>query len=1160
MAVPQGGIPRPGVNYIDGILWGVKWNTGASHTVTYSLFQGPVWYNYEAKAVVAAFQTWANVANVKFSYAGINNTAADMWLGLDSADPSILGAFTPPIPGDPSYGTGVFNYLGVGWNAAGLQKGGFGFGTLIHELGHGLGLAHPHDNGGGSPTYAQLGIGSLDDSLYTVMSYHDIDRAWNSYQSGRADWESFGQAGTPMAFDIAAVQYLYGANTSYNLGNTTYTLLTHHYECIWDAGGTDTISAAGLALNTVLDLNEGTYLSHAAGAYGGYTVAFNARIENAIGGSGHDSLTGNALANAMSGGAGRDSLVGAAGNDTLDGGAHLDLLKGGVGDDTYLLGDADSVVEGKAQGLDTVRSSVTNTLANYVENMILTGSAAANASGNAWANTLTGNGGANRLNGDAANDSLDGAAGADTLTGGTGADTMRGGLGDDTYAVDVTTDSVVEGGGTGSGIDTVRSSLSYVLGANLERVILLGAANLTGTGNSLANLLTGNTGANLLNGAAGADTMAGGTGDDTYVVNLSTEQVTEAAAAGTDTVRSTGSFVLAPNVEALILLGAAHLNGTGNASNNTLTGNGGNNILDGAAGADLMVGNGGHDNYRVDHLQDQVIEAANGGTDLVRSSVDFTLATNLENLTLLASAAGGTGNTAANHLVGNTVANLLQGLGGNDSVEGGSGNDTLRGGGAADTLLGGGHHDSLAGDGGADSLSGAGGADTLDGGAGADTLAGGAGDDTYYRLGADDQVIEAADQGRDTVQSAVTVTLAANIEAVTLLDTNSIDATGNELANTLTGNAGDNVLDGTAGADSMAGGDGNDTYRVDSIGDQVAETGTTNSAADRVESTVDYTLGANLDDLTLTGSADVDGTGNAGANALTGNAGANQLAGGLGNDTLDGGTGIDTYLHAIGDGQDLVHGADGTDHLRFTGTDLFDWGNVSREGNDLILAALSEDTSTTSTTGSVRVEGHYAGTSLAYFEIDVGATKNQFYSANDDLTRVYTPGSLTGTNQGADAELIIGSAGNDSIVGNGGRGDWLFGGEGADSITAGTGHDLLGGGAGADTLAGGTGADTLTGGEGADRFVFIDAGEGVDSVTVFTTGTGGDLLDIADLLDGFQSGTSQLSDFVQLANDGTHTTVQVNADAGAGGFQDLCVLQNVTAVSLDDLSANIVTS
>jgi Ca2+-binding RTX toxin-like protein len=256
----------------------------------------------------------------------------------------------------------------------------------------------------------------------------------------------------------------------------------------------------------------------------------------------------------------------------------------------------------------------------------------------------------------------------------------------------------------GEGIDRILTSVSYTLapGVEVEQLMTTAAGgtsaiNLTGnelnnaiTGNAGVNTLTGGAGNDTLDGRVGADTMKGGLGDDTYVVENAGDVVVEGGGAGTDLVKSSVTFTLGAAVENLTLTGSSAINGTGNSVANVITGNDAANIIDGGAGADTMKGGLGNDTYVVAQAGDIVMENASAGTDLVQSSVGFTLGANVENLTLTgASAINGTGNTLANLMTGNGAANSFVGGAGTDTLNGAGGNDTLDGGADRDVLTGG---------------------------------------------------------------------------------------------------------------------------------------------------------------------------------------------------------------------------------------------------------------------------------------------------------------------------------------------------------------------------------------------------------------------------------------------------------------------------------------
>ncbi len=482
----------------------------------------------------------------------------------------------------------------------------------------------------------------------------------------------------------------------------------------------------------------------------------------------------------------------------------------------------------------------------------------------------------------------------------------------------------------------------------------VGADVLDGGGGS--DVLKGGGGDDSLTGGTGADTLEGGSGIDTAVytglranyavldLGDGAFRITDLRAGAPDGIDTLRGFEFIKfsdqTVAAAVLLGGVVITGTAEVDtisatktvagqplptthNDLIYGLDSNDVLDGAGGADAMIGGLGDDSYTADHVGDEAIELAGQGIDSVKASVSYTLGDNLENLTLTGAAAiDGTGNGLANKITGNNAANVLTGLGGDDQIKG---------------------------MGGADTLWGESGADKLDGGTGADTMYGGADNDSYTVDDSGDQVIEAADEGIDSVSASATFTLGANVENLTLTGAAAIDGTGNDLDNKLTGNAAANVLtgnggadqlkgmdgadvlwggagadklDGGLGADEMRGGADKDGYTVDDAGDTVIENAAEGN--DTVSASVSFILGANVENLTLTGAAAIDGTGNELANTLKGNAGDNVLTGGAGKDSLTGGAGADTFVFgpALATSTDKISDfAHGVDHLAFHAAD-----------------------------------------------------------------------------------------------------------------------------------------------------------------------------------------------------------------------------------------------
>jgi trimeric autotransporter adhesin len=921
-------------------------------------------------------------------------------------------------------------------------------------------------------------------------------------------------------------------------------------------------------------------------------------------GNGLDNVViGNGGANRLAGGAGQDSLSGGAGDDSLDGGAGNDSLVGGAGNDLYIVDSAgDAIVEDAGAGIDAVQASASFALAANVDNLTLTGSAAIDGTGNSLNNVVIGNGGANSLSGGdgndslaggAGNDSLDGGAGNDRLDGGAGIDLLVGGAGNDIYVVDSAADLIVEDAGAGT--DLVQASVSFALAANIDNLTLTGSAALNGTGNELNNILLGNAGANSLaggdgndslngatgndsldggtgndslDGGAGADRLAGGAGNDLYVVDSASDLIVEDAGAGIDGVLASVSLALAANVDNLTLTGSAALNGTGNGLDNLITGNAGANSLaggegndtlngaagndsldggagddslDGGAGVDRLAGGAGNDFYIVDSASDLVVEDAGAGIDAVLASVSTILAANVDNLTLTGTAAlNGTGNGLDNVVTGNAGANSLAGGDGNDSLNGAAGNDSLAGG---------------AGD------------DLLDGGAGLDRLAGGAGNDSYVVDSAGDLVVEDAGAGIDLVLASLSYSLGANVENLTLTGTAALNGTGNALGNLITGNAGanslaggdgndslngaagndnlaggagDDLLDGGAGADRLTGGLGNDLYVVDQAGDLVVEDAA--AGIDGVQSSISYALGANVENLTLTGADALNGTGNALDNVLAGNDGANSLSGGAGQDSLIGGAGDDSLDG--GAGADTLAGGAGSDRYSIDNA-----GDIIIEdagaGIDLVQSALSYSLGAhienLTLTGTAALDGTGNG-------LDNVLTGNGGDNAlsggdgQDNLSGGAGNDTLDG-GEGADtldggenADSLIGGLGSDILDGGTGA-DTLDGGAGDDVIRGGSGDDSLIGGAGSDTLDGGSGRDTLVGGEGDDWLTNIDAGDtlffGVAAAQVTVERVGSNLVFNIGGGGGGGGGRITIGDYQSIGqvqfSGGEHWTVNLEA-------------------------------
>lgn len=323
----------------DGSKWGGAFGTGVN--LTYSFPQGTAsfitgysefsaWYSLnsaERSAVQQALATWSAVANVTFTQVADNSSVVgDMRFAMaDMSD--FAHAYYPsfhPTAGDVWFGHNDWNS-----NGGGVSKGDYDYLTIIHEVGHALGLKHTF----GSPNVIPA---AKDSMFYSVMSYTASPWADDNYAS-------FFPTG-PMYLDLVAIQSIYGRNTAHNAGNNTYVYNdgTRYFQTIDDAGGSDTIAFNGtqsckidLRVSFYSSVSEAILFSNGHSSRSTVCIGPNSVIENASGGSGNDVLTGNGSANTLKGNAGNDTIYGGGGNDTILGSDGRDVLSGGVSNDQF---------------------------------------------------------------------------------------------------------------------------------------------------------------------------------------------------------------------------------------------------------------------------------------------------------------------------------------------------------------------------------------------------------------------------------------------------------------------------------------------------------------------------------------------------------------------------------------------------------------------------------------------------------------------------------------------------------------------------------------------------------------------------------------------------------------------------------------------------------
>jgi len=899
-----------------------------------------------------------------------------------------------------------------------LGYGKFAFGTLVHEIGHALGLQHPgnYDVSDGPSNYEDDALYVQDSLQYTLMSYFGAEETGGAYYGIDAQ--------TPMLHDVWAVQQRYGADMTTRTGNTIYGYGSNAdrgvYDfdvnpfpvlTIWDAGGIDEISLSQSNQSARIDLREGRY-SDVQGLEHNIAIAFGVLIENARGGKKNDTVIGNDAGNTIRGLAGFDKLHGKEGNDSLIGGGDSDYLYADEGRDTAWGGSGNDRAFGDA-GNDDLHGDGGN-------------------------DSLYGWSGKDTLWGDAGNDYLSGNTGTDTFFGGSGRDTASFLYSDASWLIELDPDDTAPYAAANGGAELLHSI----------EAVEMGDGNDTVYGSDVTNRLQGEDGNDRLYGYGGKDTLEGGDGNDRLYRSSGDGQLV--GGAGIDTIyfgqigfaisvdlhnqfssqlivdrsgTSNDQYGLLKQIE--VLVGTIHDDTlkAATAFDNTLDGGSGDdelwargpsdNDLFGGYGNDKLLSGGGDDTL-------------NGGIGDDTASYELGLAGVSVNLALLGNqAVAGFG---VDRLIG--IENLI-GSDFGDWLHGSSGYNRLYGGEGSDRLFGWHANDTLIGDLGNDTIDGGLGDDFLDGGDGQDVLTPSFGDDFVGGGAGADTVDYAAALGAVSVDLAITTYQAVGategddriLDVESAVGTNGFDDTllGTSGSNKLYGLGGNDLIDARGGNDVIDGGMGYDTASFQSSAVGVTVNLDNGGLPQNTQAGIDSFIsiealrGSNFGDILI---GDVVG------NRLYGLGGNDWLSGGEGHDWIDGGL-----------GNDLLFGGPGDDTL------------VGNSGTDLVSYAFAESGVTVSLNSSGQTTGGAGNDHLLSIE-----------NIDGSLFADTLNGNLLGNH-------INGLVGNDSIQGF----------SGADTLRGAEGNDTILGGNDSDTLYGGLGQDLLDGGPGGDRFVFSEA-------------------------------------------------------------------------------------
>ncbi|MEP3890983.1 MAG: M10 family metallopeptidase C-terminal domain-containing protein [Hellea sp.] len=1009
-------------------------------------FETVSWSEYEITQLVAVLEEMESYINVNFVTAADEDSANFVFALTDNLNlPGSALMLAPGAGSDPGFG--IFDRSVNSWDtdgSGGLEIGGFSYRTLVHEIGHGLGLAHPHDSGGDSTIMNGVddeddtGDFQLNQGVFTAMGYVE---GWDSAPYGPTNSTNYGDQGTFGTLDVAVLQAAYGANTSTGVGASTYTLsgsnqVGTHYRTIFDNGGADVFNYSG-SRDAVFDLRAATleyedggggYVSHVDGIHGGFTIANGTVIENAVGGSGDDSFTGNAIGNYLSGNGGNDTFIGGAGSDLFEGGTGLDTVDftDRIGIDWDINLDS-NVGVARASGASSENDSLISienvTLSDGDDIVELTFAD----------NIIRGGGGTDRV--------VFSGASSDYTFSNTGQidGIMISGEGNDTfYAVEEFefSDGVFAWNNLPAEAD-MRPDLT------IENVTLLNSTITQGMDATIFYDVVENNGfdAGRTNTGLYISTTPNFANailleEDSVIVNANERDAESEllnaifsydagiyylfVVADNDGVPNNetneNNNVSSPIVLTIELNNSGDINGT--TGNDTLAGTNDNDVINGLAGNDILYGLGGDDSLNGGAGADRLTGGA--GADMLIGgigfdSVDYRSATssvrfNVDSGGTLGDALGDTFSGIERYYLSD-LSDIITGSSANEFFYGGGGNDQINGGGGIDRIYGGDGNDVQRGQDGNDLLFGSMGNDQLNGGAGFDIAT--------YRTSTSRVVLNLGSGG--TFGDAAGDTY-FGVEAVYGSDFGDILA-GNSSANELRGWDGDDILNGGGGNDRLFGGAGADalngglgidiavyTDASSRVTVNLVTLGSVGDAAGDSYSSVEWVWGSSFDDII---------TGDAKNNRLEGRSGNDTLIGGDGNDRLMGGDGNDTING--GNGVDTIYGQSGNDTLIGAGGNDFFFGS---DGGDVIHGGLDFDTiSYLASSSGVGVNLQSGGFS--------GEASGDTYSS---IERVF--GS-------SHEDHIVGSNEANTILGNGGH-DYLEGGLGNDSLFGGAGIDSFG--------------------------------------------------------------------------------------------------------------------